>query len=184
MPRYIIHLENTNFKPYNAKELLRIARSLVIEDAIIRDLRVATKYIELDVSIEKSILLCNLLSELSKIAPLSRYTEINECNMRREEAIEYIKILFNRERYWEAHEILEGIWKESHGYERSTIQGIILICAAFVHMQKGEDDIGYSILKRALPKLILDNLNSIDIKSIKDKIINIIEKKELKYFKI
>ncbi len=182
MPRYIVHLKNTDFKPSNAKELLRIARDLVTNDIIIRDLRVAKEHIELDVSIESSML--DKLNALKKIAPLYRYREISDNALRKEDAIKYAKILFNEERYWEAHEILESIWRESNGYEKSTLQGIILICAAFVHMQKGEDDIAYTILNRALPKLKLDNYDSIDVKFIKNKVMKIIENRVLEQFKI
>jgi hypothetical protein len=183
MPRYIIHLKNTDFKPSDAKELLRIARDLVANDAIIRDLRVAKEHIELDVSIESSML-DKLLNELKKIAPLYRYREISDNALRKEDAIKYTKILFNEERYWEAHEVLESIWRESNGYEKSTLQGIILICAAFVHMQKGEDDIAYIILNRALPKLKLDNYDSIDVKFIKSNVMKIIKNRVLEEFKI
>ena len=66
------------------------------------------------------------------------------------EAIEY----FNHERYWESHEVLEGIWRTKNGAEKSLLQGLILVCAAFVHHQKGEDEVGKGILVRALPQLV------------------------------
>ncbi|MDA4128218.1 MAG: DUF309 domain-containing protein [Thaumarchaeota archaeon] len=65
------------------------------------------------------------------------------------EAVEF----FNAERYWEAHEDLEAIWRNSNGEEKSLLQGIILVCAAFVHHQKGEKDVSLSVLRRALKQL-------------------------------
>jgi uncharacterized protein len=61
--------------------------------------------------------------------------------------------LFNEERYWECHEVLEGIWRNKQGEDKSLLQGIILVCAAFVHHQKGEDGVAAGVLRRALAKL-------------------------------
>jgi uncharacterized protein len=60
--------------------------------------------------------------------------------------------LFNEERFWESHEVLEQIWRESIGQERDAVQSLILTAAAFVHYQKNEPDTGLSILKRARTK--------------------------------
>jgi uncharacterized protein len=60
--------------------------------------------------------------------------------------------LFNEERFWESHEVLEQIWRESKGIERDAVQSLILTAAAFVHYQKNEPDICLSVLKRALSK--------------------------------
>ena len=65
------------------------------------------------------------------------------------EAREY----FNSERYWECHEVLEGIWRQRSGQEKSLLQGIILLCAAFVHHQKGEESVAQGVLRRALAQL-------------------------------
>ena len=60
---------------------------------------------------------------------------------------------FNSERYWECHEVLETAWRVLSGEEKLYLQGIILVCAAFVHHQKGEAEIALSVLKRALKQL-------------------------------
>jgi hypothetical protein len=60
---------------------------------------------------------------------------------------------FNSERYWECHEALEGAWRLSSGDEKRYLQGIILVCAAFVHHQKGEDEVALSVLRRAVKQL-------------------------------
>ncbi len=57
---------------------------------------------------------------------------------------------FNEERYWEAHEILEGWWRhERDGNTKRTLQGWILVCAALVHHQKCRDSVALEILRRA-----------------------------------
>lgn len=65
------------------------------------------------------------------------------------EAREY----FNSERYWECHEILEALWRQKKDDEKLMLQGMILVCAAFVHHQKGEDGVAVGVLKRALDAL-------------------------------
>jgi hypothetical protein len=66
-----------------------------------------------------------------------------------EETVLEAKTLFNAERYWECHEVLEGLWRTAKGEDRLFLQGIILVCAAFVHHQKAEDQIALGILERA-----------------------------------
>ena len=58
------------------------------------------------------------------------------------------KALFNAERYWECHETLEGLWRRKQGVEKRLLQGIILVCAAYVHHQKGEDGVALGVLGR------------------------------------
>lgn len=61
--------------------------------------------------------------------------------------------LFNAERYWECHEVLEGIWRLKQGDQKRLLQGIILVCAAFVHHQKGEEAVALGVLRRAANQL-------------------------------
>jgi len=42
---------------------------------------------------------------------------------------------FNRERFFEAHEVLEDLWHEYREADRIFIQGLIQIAAAFYHVQ-------------------------------------------------
>ena len=60
---------------------------------------------------------------------------------------------FNDERFWESHEVLEGVWKKCYGEEKILVQAIILIAAALVHFQKSENSICLSVLDRASEKL-------------------------------
>lgn len=43
--------------------------------------------------------------------------------------------LFNAEEFWEAHEALEEIWKETK--DDRFLRGLIVFAAAFVHVQRG-----------------------------------------------
>jgi len=69
------------------------------------------------------------------------------------EAVAEAVSLFNAERFWEAHEVLESLWRVAEGEEKSLLQGLILVCAAFVHAQKGELDVALGVARRSLPKL-------------------------------
>lgn len=62
--------------------------------------------------------------------------------------------LFNAERYWECHEVLEGVWRTKQGDDKRLLQGIILVCAGFVHHQKGEATVALGVFKRSAPLLI------------------------------
>ena len=61
--------------------------------------------------------------------------------------------LFNAEKFFEAHEVLELLWRETPGPERDFYQGLIQIAAAFVHVQKGTPDGGRKLLEKASIKL-------------------------------
>lgn len=183
--RYIIHLHNNGFNAKSAADLLLRARDFVDNSVIIRDSRISSKYVEFDITVvtEK---LDNLLMKLSEISPVANTVEIVDKEMEKGNALEYAKSLFNDERYWECHEVLEGVWKKESGNEKSLLQGIILTCAAFVHSQKDEDDICVSILGRAMEKL--QNANriyyGIDMEQFKKLVFNIMNTRKIQYFKI
>ena len=50
--------------------------------------------------------------------------------------LRYFK-LFREEKFFEAHEILEALWRSTQGPERDFYQGLIQLAAALVHFQKG-----------------------------------------------
>jgi len=185
MNRYIVHLKNRGFNAKNAKELLLKARSLADDDVVIRDARVSSKHIEFDLSIAGGKLE-SLLKKLANIAPLASYTEIAEKEVEKEHATEHAKLLFNDERYWECHEVLEGVWKHASGKEKELLQGMILTCAAFVHSQKDEDDTCLSILGRALARLqeATGIYYGIDTDRFKQLVASILATKSIQYFKI
>ncbi len=153
MKRYMLHLQN--IVPYTAKEavlLLHRARELVEPEASIRDARVSKKYIEFDISIPEDRDPSQIISRIEVIAPLASCDEVTERHIEKDKAIVQAVQLFNEERYWEAHETLEYVWKNAAGMEKQILNGIILVAAAFVHHQKDEQDICISILHRAKRK--------------------------------
>ena len=153
MKRYIVHLQNKlPYTPKDATVLLHRARELVEPKAIIRDARISKKYIEFDTSISEGVEVKKIITRLEAIAPLASYEQIIERHMEKDIAIRRAVQLFNDEKYWEAHETLEYVWKNTTGIEKEILNGIILIAAAFVHDEKDEQNVCISILERARKK--------------------------------
>ena len=89
-------------------------------------------------------------------------------------------------RFWECHEILEGVWKNCDGNEKFLVQGLILVAAGLVHYQKDEDAICISIFTRALEKLgnSSGEYHDIDIDKIKHTVTEMINSKDVSSFLI
>lgn len=64
------------------------------------------------------------------------------------EYVEFIR-LFNDEKFFEAHEVLESIWRKEQSEARDFYHGLIQIAAVFVHIQKGTPEGGKELLKKA-----------------------------------
>jgi len=90
-----------------------------------------------------------------KLGPLLTVKELDipATQMETADAIRRGVELFNDERYWESHEALEIAWRKESGQEKEILQGIILLAAALVHLQKNEVDVALSVMRRAQDKL-------------------------------
>ena len=156
LERYLLYLKNQKFRPSDARHLLLEARTSIpkTDNIIIRDVRVAQRFIEFDVSLSGQELLDRIvLNALSTIAEFESYEIVKEENLSKEEAIDRARNLFNNEKFWKCHEVLEFVWKQAEGDEKKLLNGVILVAAALVHFQKGENKICMSILKRADDKI-------------------------------
>lgn len=168
----MLHLKNTGYGPSDTGELLAKARHLgTALNCTIRDCRVATKYVEFDVSISK-LVMDKLIYKLSPIAPLDHARQVIEEHIEKENAIKQGIFYFNEERFWEAHEVLESVWKKCYEGEKDLVQGIILIAAALVHYQKAENTICLSVLGRAMDKLAHSTgmYHDIDVDAMRQKV--------------
>ena len=96
------------------------------------------------------------------------------------------RALFNAERYWECHEALEGLWWQKQGVEKRLLQGIILVCAAFVHHQKGEDGVALSVLGRGAELLDYPHqcYGVLDVSKLRSDVRSIIEARKLRGFRL
>lgn len=131
----------------------------------------------------------NLL--ISLIEPLFDVEFIHDLNkpeqhLSEEKAVFKAIEFFNAERFWEAHEILESVWRNKAEKEKVLVQGLILVCAAYVHLQKKETQTALNVLKRA--KKNLENFKgfyySLNIDKIKSTIELQIETGKISFFKI
>jgi hypothetical protein len=183
----MLYLDNSSYKPEDAIYLKNKARALISgHEIIIRDTRVSSRYIEYDISIPNGEDINDLANKLSDIGLFANYYEVAERHRDKPEAMAEAVVLFNEEKYWIAHEILESVWKVSQGDEKNLINGIILVSAAFVHDEKGEADISISILKRAMKKLEKANgiYYQICIDALKNRIRNILSSGKVERFRI
>ena len=182
----MVHLHNRTHASKDSTNLLYQARALVSSDVIVRDVRVSRKYIEFDASVPDGTTADELVQRLVAISPLASYEHIVERHEGKIEAIKRAAELFNDEKYWSAHEALEGVWKGASGNEKSVLNGIILVAAAFVHDEKDEPEVCLSILERARKKLegTGGKYHGIDIDRTKDRISEIINSGKITRFTI
>ena len=186
MERYMIHLKNNGYHPMHSSDLVHRAREICSDmHASIRVARVASKFLEFDVSINP-VDLDLLIEKLSPIGELDNIRHVIEEKIEKEEGIKDGVFYFNNERFWESHESLEGVWKKCYGKEKELVQGIILLAVAFAHRQKNENSIGIGMLGHALEKLgdspaVYGN---IDVDRIRNKIKEMQTTKDLAVFEI
>lgn len=143
-----------------SKNLLKYFQSIVQDNSQleIRDLRVSSYFLELDLGSARQINLDDnnwpIIQSLTRFGYLLRIEEISEheTNLSINESLNVAILLFNMERFWKSHEVLEQVWKKALGPEKALLNGVILVDAAFVHLQKGEYDVYFSILLRSLKK--------------------------------
>jgi len=182
----MLHLKNENYGPKDASELLHQSRDLSSGmNVTIRDTRVSRKFLEFDVSIKKEKL-DELLTKMKPIGELDHAKHVVEEKIPKEDAIRDGISYFNDERFWECHEVLEGVWKECYEGEKDLVQGIILVAAALVHFQKNENEICLSILNRALNKLANSSgkYHNIDVDVLRNKVNEIITSGKISTFLI
>jgi len=186
MARFMLHLKNNKFKPSDSRELVHKARDLCSDmDSSVRVARVATKFVEFDVEVEKEQLDV-LIDKLKPIGELDNARHVVEEILEKEiglvDGINY----FNNERFWESHEAFEGVWKQCYGREKELVQGIILVAVAFAHSQKNDYLIGIGMLGRALEKLgnSPSVYHNIDVDRIRNRIAEMQKSNTLAIFEI
>ncbi|MGI0066252.1 MAG: DUF309 domain-containing protein [Nitrosotalea sp.] len=182
----MIHLKNSGYVPVDAKTLLAKADQLTSEmNVIVRDMRVSTKYLEFDVSVQKEELDI-VVKKFETIGSLYDARPVVEEKIEKEDAIKRARQYFNDERYWECHEVLEGVWKNTHEEEKDLVQGIILVAAALVHYEKYENDICLSIMNRAMEKFsnVSGMYHEIDVDAFQKTVSTMISSKSIGPFMI
>jgi len=162
MKRYLIRIKKDEKDP---KLLLQELRRTFKR---VGNMRVSSEALEFDLfSDDKEEEIKKLLEAYGEVITFRRLGESLNLNL---------KELFQEERFWEAHEFLEEIWRKEEGDRKETLQGLILFVAALVHYQRNE--IKLSLFERALSKMKV-NLEGIKVEELKEEIKRIIEKKEI-----
>ncbi|WP_420710210.1 DUF309 domain-containing protein [Nitrosopumilus sp.] len=182
----MLHLKNERYCPEQSREVVYKARDLAEDmNVSIRVVRIATKFVELDVSVKKDEL-NTLVKKLSPIGSVDNIRHVVEEEIDKEQGIIDGIFYFNNERFWESHEAFEGVWKKCFGREKELVQGIILVAVAFAHAQRDELSIGIGMLSRALEKLGTSpsTYHSIDVDRIRKKAIEMQQKNDLPIFEI
>jgi len=165
MKRYLFILNNRRgYRPGDRARLLNTLRGYVRA----ANVRIASRHVEVEVwdpdlpaalsilgSTIGEVILWKLLDESAP--PTHQGGELG--------ALEEFAHLFNEERFWEAHGVLEGAWRSS-GSE--VLRGLILVAASFVKIQEGKPGEFEIIARRALEALSrYSRYMCIDIESIR-----------------
>lgn len=134
------------------RELLNRAKIILANTpSRLVDVRISSRRVEVDVLTSD---VNSVVSAVAKWAPIEYFREVAEVPAPSEdELVKYAAELFNDERFWEAHEALEQVWRGKKGAEREVLYGLIKTAAAFVHAQKGETDSYFRLLEAALKHL-------------------------------
>jgi hypothetical protein len=156
--RFLVRLSNgTKLTPKDARELTLRSYGAVKEfGGDVGNLRVSSLAVELDLLLEsKANLQAATRSLENQLGPLLTLRELDIPGRQMEagEAIREGIQLFNEERFWESHEALESAWRRASGADKEILQGIILLAAALVHLQKNEIAVTLSVMGRAYSKL-------------------------------
>ncbi|MEM3832983.1 MAG: DUF309 domain-containing protein [Thermoprotei archaeon] len=179
--RLLILTKNDNFSPSDREMLINNLRQKFSKFFRINDLRIASKHIEIDIT-------CDNIMKAKKIEEFSPILSIRDLSLYDENinVFQKAKELFNSERFWEFHELLEGIWRKKSGDEKRLLHGLILIAASLVHMQRNNIHISIRIMRRALNELkpFDDFYNGIDISFVKSKITLMLQEDKIQSFEI
>ena len=178
MDRFIILVKKAKA---DRDKLLRRAKSIAESMGVrLIDIRVASKHIEYDLfadNRERAELFASKIGDPMEIRGLDE-----KCR----DSILQARELFNSERFWEFHELLEELWSKTSGREKKLLNGLILVAAAFVHLQRGDRDSFFRVLERSLGKLgkTEENIVGIPIKDVRKNVEEILRDGKPRIFKI
>ncbi len=149
MKRYLIRVENKSiYTPLDISEVKEILNGIGQNFSNIRVSNFAIEFDYFSEGEDKEI--------LDKIThSLGKVLDFKELKQELEESSLALALqLYKQERFWEAHEVIEAIWrKEKDERMKELLQSLILLCASYVHMQKGRNSVSIGIMKRAADKI-------------------------------
>ena len=190
MARYLTRIAHDGkLGPNDAKAIAQRIRLMLGSKEAIGNLRISNHVIEFDLFARDSGQLSSFTNSLEKeigtVVTLKLLDQPLTETREKEEILREGIELFNEERFWECHEMLERIWHPSKGEEREIIQGMILTAAALVHAQKDRNETALGMLRKAESKLgNAENYEGINLKQVKRRIDEMLEHRDPKPFKI
>jgi thioredoxin-like negative regulator of GroEL len=161
--RLLVRIRNKQYSSKDCTELTRKWReTLKPLQCNVGNLRVSNCAVEFDVFCQRSDI-SKLKKKLDNLLTLRDITKEPSYDDPFTEALR----LYEEERFWEVHESLEQLWKKAEGSEKRLLQGLILIAAANVHLQKNRREAADRIFRRALPLLESDHYRGINISALR-----------------
>jgi len=155
--RYLIRISpGGQYKPADQAGLLKKVRDLAKPfGAKTINLRVTPVALEFDLFCAPETTIDPILSSFQSIGNVITCKRLDApaVAVHAPEVVAEARQLFNEHRFWEVHEVLEGLWKELKGEEKQLVQGLILVAAALVHIQKDENEVAWTMLSDALRRL-------------------------------
>jgi len=185
--RYLVRIgQSGTFQPSDQADLLSKARAHVEPlggKAI--NLRVSRTAIEFDLFIAPNEDVATFLSALKPLGHVltCKRLDLPPASVHPSAVVAEARHLFNEQRFWEVHEVLEGLWKELKGSEKELVQGLIIAAAAWVHVQKDEWDPVWKMLADALRRIgrEFDTYQGWDIKKFREHLARILADKKIDF---
>ncbi len=187
--RYLVVTKNnTKLTPRDRGSAISELREGLRDSCRVADLRISQNHLELDIfcderGLERAVSMLDRLFGVIEVRNLSDERDVLDFDSAVMRAVE----LFNGERYWEAHEALESLWRNTQGAEKELLHGIILTAAAYVHTQKGEEDRFIPILERAYKSLLSwpeDSYRRIDVKTLREAVKQLLDERAFRRIRL
>ncbi|WP_069806728.1 DUF309 domain-containing protein [Vulcanisaeta thermophila] len=147
MTRYLIVIESEDYVTKRRTEIMNSLRAMGMR---VLNARVTTGHVEVDLITD------DIDGELKKLSKAGmRVMDLVDLDVERhvENPLEAYVELMGQERFWEAHEVLEGVWRRNRS---EFMRGLILLAAALAKLQEGGHT-GYKRLIRDAVELIVRN---------------------------
>jgi uncharacterized protein len=158
--RYLIRLDNQHkSKPEQVSKISSDLTRMVEPFRVsLKNVRISDVAIEFDLFAKdpesKERAVRALASDCGRLLGERNLSEETTHDATKSEVVQSWIKLFNEQRFWECHEVMEIVWrKESAPAEKSLQQGMILAASALVHAQKNESGVCLGMLPRTLERL-------------------------------
>jgi len=140
--RYLIIVSNDEYMPIHRKRIMEQIRAITgVDDRL--NIRISRRHIEIDIETE------NIEKTIEKLIRsgyhVLEYSPIPPPQPRRDPS--YLCRLLEQERYWEAHEILEDIWRETRDED---LRWLIMLLVSQIKIQMAQDEVAINILRKLL----------------------------------